>query len=134
LTPNEAAKSIAGIVRLLQGHQAGRTAQHKVSARLYGNLPVSGAGSVGLTTAQMGAAMNALRETISFNLVASVGETIQARLAKNKPKPFFLTSGGTWKQQRKAKKLNKVVDGVFYETKMHQEAPQRAIEAFVFGD
>lgn len=134
LEPDAAAKSIEDIVRLLQGHQAARTAQNKFSARLYGNLPVAGAGAVGLTTAQMGAALNALKETISYNLVASVGETAQARLAKNKPKPFFLTSGGTWEQQRKAKKLNKLEEGIFYETRMHDEAPKRFIEAFVFGD
>ena len=34
LAPNDAAKSIAAQVRLLQGAQAYRTAQHKVSARL----------------------------------------------------------------------------------------------------
>lgn len=134
LEPDEAAKSIEDIVRLLQGAQAARTAQSKFSARLYGNLPVAGAGAVGLTTAQMGAALNALKETISYNLVASVGETAQSRLAKNKPKPFFLTSGGTWEQQRKAKKLNKLVEGIFYETKMYDQSPRRFIEAFVFGD
>lgn len=134
LAPDEAAGTIKAMVDRLAQHQSYRTTQHKVSARLYGNLPVSGAGSVGLTTAQMGAAMNALRESISFNLIASVGETAQARLAKNKPKPFFLTSGGTWAQQRKAKRLNKLEEGIFYETKMHEEAPKRFLESYVFGD
>ena len=46
-------------------------------------------------------------------------DTLVARVGETKPRPYFLTNGGDYKQQRKAKKLNQFIDGVFYETKAY---------------
>ena len=55
-------------------------------------------------------------------------------MAKNKPKPMFLTSGGNWKMQSKAKKLNKFCDGIFYENKAHFMGIDAFRDGAVLGD
>lgn len=91
--------------------------QQVISARLYGNntlFGISGANQARLMTVQ-----NAVRERVTYNVVQSVIDTVCANIAENKPKPYFLTSGGDYRVQRKAKKLNQFVDGIFYENQAY---------------
>ena len=46
------------------------------------------------------------------------------KMAKNRPKPLFLTSGGDYKLIRKAKKLTKFCDGIFYENEAYKLGPE----------
>lgn len=55
-------------------------------------------------------------------------------MAKNKPKPMFLTSGGDYRIQRKAKKLDKFVEGVFYENGAYNLGPIIFRDGCVSGD
>lgn len=87
--------------------------QQVVSARLYGNSSLFGI--PGANYARLLAVQNAVRERVTYNVVQSVVDTVCANVAENKPKPYFLTSGGNYRMQRKAKRLNQFVDGVFYE-------------------
>ena len=45
-------------------------------------------------------------------------DTIVSKVTKNKPKPTFLTDGGDWDLQQKAKKLTKYCEGIFYSTNL----------------
>ncbi len=87
--------------------------QQVISARLYGNNTLFGIS--GANQARLVAVQNAVRERVTYNVVQSVIDTVCANVAENKPKPYFLTSGGSFSEQRKAKKLNQFVDGIFYE-------------------
>src|SRR5437899_6152655 len=55
-------------------------------------------------------------------------------LAKNKPRPLFITAGGDYKIQRKAKKLTSFVEGVFFENEAYTLGVQAFRDACVLGD
>lgn len=57
---------------------------------------------------------------IKLNVVKSVIDTIFNKVGKNKPLPYFLTSGGTHSQKQKSKNLSKFIDGMFYETEAYR--------------
>lgn len=74
------------------------------------------------------------RDRLTFNVVQSAGDAVSAKIAKNRPKPMFLTSGGSYTLQRKAKKLDKFVEGVYYENNAYILGPQIFTDAYVLGD
>ncbi len=116
---DDAAKSITSVLQVLKRQQRPRIRQLIDSTRLYGNLALFGPyGPNQVRLRQNYGSVNIDR--VTFNLIQAVVDTIVSRLgAKNKPKPYFLTSGGTYKDVRKAKKLNKFIDGMFQELKVY---------------
>lgn len=128
----EVAASVTGVLTFLQQHQTGRMTQFLTSTRLYGNLSVMGLN--GLTYSKIASVQNGMKDRISYNVCASTVDTITAKIAKNKPKPLFLTSGGDWKIQRKAKKLDKFSEGIFYENKAYQMGPDAFRDGAMWGD
>lgn len=118
LDKSEIPGAVYGVVQFLKEHQSRRETQNLTSARLYGNLSIMGLN--GLTYSKVASVQNALKDRISYNICSSVVDTLVAKICKNKPKPLFLTSGGDYKLQRKAKKLDKFAEGVFYENKSYE--------------
>jgi hypothetical protein len=132
LKDSDAADVISGTLNLIRDAQSFRATQWIVSARLYGNLaPTTLAG---VSFSKLAAQQPALRDRISYNLVQSVVDTAVAKVARNRPKPLFLTSGGDYKKQREAKKLNAFLDGVFYENSTHEIGTTVFRDAAVWGD
>lgn len=128
----EVANAIGQHVKFLQAQQSTRIRQLIVGARLYGNASIYGISGFGL-----GAALSqgmAVKERVTDNVVQSVVDTATARIGENKPRPYFLTSGGDWKLQRKAKKLNKFGDGLFYENEAYDIGSLAQRDAEIFGD
>ena len=50
---------------------------------------------------------------LTYNVVKSCIDTARSKIAKEKPRPFFLTEDGNWHLQQKAKKLNSFILGLF---------------------
>jgi len=132
LEGQDAADVISGTLNLIRDAQSFRATQWIVSARLYGNLaPTTLAG---VSFSKLAAQQPALRDRISYNVVQSVVDTAVSRVTRNRPKPLFLTSGGDYRKQREAKKLNQFLDGVFYENGTHQIGTTVFRDAAVWGD
>jgi len=131
LPEREMADAITGIITFLGDQQSDRDMQDQISARLYGNMNL--VGSRGVRYAKSSSAGTPFKDRLSFNIVQSCIDTVQSKIAKNKPKPLFLTSGGDYKIQRRAKKLDKFVEGVFYENQVHANSPIIFRDACVFG-
>lgn len=72
-------------------------------------------------------------ERIGLNLVKSAIDTVAARICLQKPRPTFLTQGGRWKQRLRAKKLQKFVEGIFYEQDFYAKARRVFKDCAVFG-
>jgi len=72
--------------------------------------------------------------TLAFNVVASACNTVQAKIAKNRPLPMFLTSGGDWQQQTRAKNMSKFVEGEFYRCDVYETDPSIVLDACVWGE
>lgn len=49
----------------------------------------------------------------TYNLVKSSIDTLNSRIGKSKPRPYFLTTKGDYEKQEKAKKLQQFMDGFF---------------------
>ncbi len=118
LGDDEMAEGIKSVVNSISQADSRRQTQYQTSVRLYGNLQLIGVN--GLSYAKLTSVQAPLRDRISYNVIQSAIDTVQAKMAKNKPKPLFLTSGGDWKLQRRAKKLDKFTDGIFYENKAYE--------------
>lgn len=128
----EVANAIGQHVKFLQKQQETRLNQLVRGARAYGN-----ASMVGIAGMSIGAAMgqpSLSRDRISDNVIQSVIDTATARIGENKPRPYHLTSGGNWKLQRKAKKLNQFTDGLFYELDAYELGGLAQRDAEIFGD
>lgn len=102
------------------------------NARLYSSQDILGFAAFRYTTGNMGST-SALNGRITYNVVKSVIDSAQAKIAKTRPKPMFLTTGGNWAQQQKAKKLTQYVEGVFYKTSAYDLGKRAFVDAGVFG-
>jgi len=123
--------AITGIINFLNQHQGARITQNLMSARLYGNLSVMGLN--GLTYSKIASVQNALKDRISYDVCQSAVDTITSKIAKNKPRPIFLTSGGDYRIQRRAKKLSKFTDGIFYENQAYVMGPAAFRDGAIWG-
>ena len=120
-------ETIFGIVRFLDTHQNFIDEMNLRHLRLYGNLNV-----LGLSTESYSVSANTT-DRVTLNIVQSCCDTVTNKIAKNKPKPTFLTSGGDYKLKRKAKKLEKFVQGQFEAVQMYAKAPFVFKDGAVFG-
>lgn len=126
------ASSVRSTIDILQKAQQGRMRQATKSARLYGNVSVGG--GVGTAYSRLSSAQPVSKDRVTYNAIQEIGDTLVSRVGENKPRPYFLTSGGSYKQQRKAKKLNQFVEGVFYETKTYDIGLDAFRDAMIWGD
>lgn len=123
---DEAAHAISGTLEILRGSQSTRLAEYEICARLYGNTP---------TTPGRVRTVSPFRDTTpTFNVVQSTIDTALSMLARNKPKPYYLTSGGNFRQRRKAKRLNKFAEGIFYECGAYRLGHEARRDGLVYGD
>lgn len=132
LAPQEAARAITSDLKWLVNNQSARIAQYVTSTRLYGGLHMVGLS--GLTYQHLANTRPASKDRLTRNICRSVVDTVTAKIAKNKPRPLHLTDGGDWSLQYKAKRLNRLMDGVFYETHAHDLAMLAFRDACVIGD
>lgn len=119
-------------LRIWRDRQEQRLHQMTVSARLYGNAAVIGL--AGLDFSRAASVQPGLRDRITYNVVQSAIDAVIAKISKNRPKPLFLTSGGDYRAQRKAKKLNRFVDGVFHECETYTKGLECFRDGAVWGD
>lgn len=132
LKGEECAQSVASVVRTLAEYDSKRQTQLQISARLYGNVSLMGVNGLSFTKSATSA--NAVRDRVTYNLVQATIDTVTAKISKNKPKPMFLTEGGNWSMHRRAKMLDKFMDGIFYENKIYSWSPTIFRDGAVFGD
>lgn len=105
------ADSLFGYTRVLRNEQAYRQEENYRHLRLYGNMEAFALRNYGFYRAETS---SATQNRITLNVVQSMIDTAVSKLTKNRPKPSFLTSGGDWSMQRKAKKLTQFIEGQFY--------------------
>lgn len=132
LSPNDLPDGIFRLVGFLSQNDSRRQTQYQLSTRLYGNVSLMGVN--GLSTNRQANNQPAVKERVTYNVVQSVIDTVAAKMSKNKPKPLFLTSGGDWRLQRRAQKLTKFADGIFYENRADQMTIESFRNAAVLGD
>lgn len=121
------------VFQLLDSLHDGQTTRSQNNlryARLYGNMDVLGLSPTDYFRTSTPAILSS---RLSLNIVRSCVDTVHSRIAKNKPRPQFLTSGGDWELQQKAKGLSKFVQGVFYETEFYDTLANCFRDSAIFG-
>ena len=132
LSGEDLSNSVHKTTRTLIGYDSARLTQCNISAKLYNNISLMGLNGLSFTRPSNN--MTGQKDRVTYNIVQSGIDTIVAKMSKNRPKPMFLTSGGDYKIQRKAKKLDQFVEGVFYENKAHDLGMDILLHAAVLGD
>lgn len=127
------ANSVVNTVRFIQQHQSSRMEQLTVSTRLYGNTSAYNLIGTAFTRASS-VNSNPMSQRMSFNICASVIDTLTSMIANNKVIPTFTTEGGVWGMQKKAEKLSKFTEGIFYQHKIHDKGVAAFRDACVWGD
>jgi hypothetical protein len=128
-TPKERADAIVAAARVMKGSQerSDRAQANLTHARLYGNTE-----QLGFGTREYSRAASAPQQKISLNVCCACVDTLASKIAKNRPRPMFLTDGGNFGQQKQAKKLDKFMRGLFYETKIYEKSAQVFTDCGIF--
>lgn len=101
--------------------------------RLYANQPVTAFGPYAFyrTIANVMQSFDAS----TLNVIASCCDTLQSRISgTTRPAVEFVTKSGDWLQRRKAKELNKFIDGIFYQNKIYEMNRQQVLDAAIYGN
>jgi hypothetical protein len=69
---------------------------------------------------------------ITWNVIRSVIQTVASQVSRSRPRARFITSGGTYAQKRRAKKLTTFCDGLFTEADIYAKTQQAFICAGAF--
>ena len=128
-------QSLSNTLQAIRLFQVGRLNQMNLSVRLYGNR-----GLHMIFSAARGNSMKVVRsgfarpDRLTDNVISSCVDTVHSTMTKNKPSPFFLTSGGNYREQRKAKKLTKLSEAMFYEAQAYVKGADCFRDALILGD
>jgi hypothetical protein len=114
-------------VKKLNNEQNYRAEDNLRHMRLYGNQE-----SLGFDLRQY-SRTNKAQNRVTLNVIQSMIDTVVSKISKSQPKPMYLTDGGDWSEQRKAKKLNQFTQGQFYSNKIYEISPRILADAMVFG-
>ncbi len=118
--------AVLPLVDVLDQQQEYRSKANLLYLQLYGGADYRG------LSGNLYALTNSTNSRLRLNVVHSMCSTVASKMAKNKPRATFMTSGGNWSEQTRAKKLTKFVGGVFYETKLYQKAPKVLLDSTIF--
>jgi len=121
-------EDVFSVVHALEEDQNYRAEDNLSWMRLFSNVNVSG-----LSSANYAQRSSSRVEDVTLNVVNSMCETVTSEITQNFPKITFLTTGGNWSMKRKAKLLDKFVNGQFYATDIYNVASDVFRDATVFG-
>lgn len=107
----EAHTHVFNVIKKIKQHNGHRTNNNLYFAKLYSNMDIAGlaGGMYGRTANQDILGQN----KVTYNVVKSCIDTAAAKIAKTKPRPYFLTEEGSFNLQERSKNLNKFMVGQF---------------------
>lgn len=72
--------------------------------------------------------------TLPYNLCRSAVDTLTSKIAQHRPLPQVLTQRGSWKNQKRARKMTQFLEGEFYRQKIFESHSAKIVrDAEVFG-
>ena len=127
----ERSRQLFATVAYLKTAQQFRQRQAAQFARLYGGHSLYS--FVGSNLSKMDQISTLAPNRPTYNLIASVTDTLVSRLSQSQPTPVFLTDNGDYKERNLAKKLNAFILGEFFRTKAYQIGEHILTDALVQG-
>jgi len=122
----DAVMAASNVMKHSQG-RIDRSQANLTNARLYGNIE-----QLGFGVKEYSRSSSSPHNKISLNVCCSCVDTLASKIAKTRPRPMFLTDGGDFGMQKQAKKLDKFMRGLFYETKIYEKAAQVFTDSGIF--
>jgi hypothetical protein len=111
--------ALMSTIRHIQQNQTSIEQETLALSRLYGGrLPGS---AYGTPHHAMRGVHPSLAGRLTYNVLAIVIDALVSKITKENLATQFITNGGDYRQQRRAKKLSQFADGVNYETKMDEK-------------
>lgn len=127
---DRAHEPVFSTVRYLISSQPERSKLHWFAFRLYAGLEATNRAS---STYKQITPNGLDRGRLALNVARSCVDAVHSKTIQSKPKPTFLTSGGDFSAQRKAKQIDKLNGGMFYHTKVYDVGGEVAHDACTFG-
>lgn len=107
--------------------------QFATYARMYGNLENLGMGST-IGGNQDGMSYDNSTNIPKYNVIQSSIDTLQAKICKDNPKPYFMSTGGDYFTKLRAEKQTQFVAGIFQESKLYDTANNKVfIDGATYG-
>jgi hypothetical protein len=129
--PTEMSGHVFGVFRQIEANQIYRRQMNNNFARMYGNMPPV---ALGINPYNVRAQQDILLSNrLTLNVVKSCIDTAASKIATMKPRPFFLTNGGNYSQQRRAKKLTDFFEGMYDQIDLYEKKMQQFVDACIFG-
>lgn len=129
-TEQKMAEQIHDYLQWLEQNQGYRSTRNMRNIRLYGNFDVNSFQSYSYARKETSTSN---QNRVTLNVVRSMIDTVTAKITKNSPVPTFLTSGGDWNAQQKAKDLSKFIEGQFYATDLYEKRAFTFKDGCIFG-
>lgn len=123
-------QSVFAYIKMLDTQQSYRQNDNLRYMRLYGNTDFIGVNAYNYMRTE---SSSAIQNRVTLNVVQNMVDTAVSKLAKNKPRPYFLTDEGDFTLQRRAEKLSQFCEGQFYSTDFYAKANQARTDAAIFG-
>lgn len=123
-------ESVTPYIKHLESEQSYRQKENFKFMKMYGNYDLYNLRSYApLSNENSVSTVN----RVTLNIIQSMVDTVTSKIAKNRPKPTFLTEGGNFSQQRRAKKLTQFAEGQFQATDFYAKAAQAFTDSCIFG-
>ena len=119
---------IGEVVSVIKEEDSHET-DHAFYSSLYQNRDLPGLEPQDL----VGQQYNLGSDDVTFNVTKSMVDTVTAKIAKQKPIIKAVTSDGSWKDKRVAKRINTFVDGLANDLHMWRYTKKAFVDAAVWG-
>lgn len=124
----ERASAVNRAVQRIMQEQASRRQLELLHMSMYAAGNIAGEGLRSVTRFQ---ATNPIR--LRLNLCEAICDALQAKIAKIRPRPRFITEGGSWSLRKKAEAAEQAMDGELRRNSIDELGPQVALDAFITG-
>lgn len=122
------AQHLVSTVNEIDKRDSARRTRNLKNLRLYSSRALAGLGATEYTVTD-----STKDNRLALNVVKACCDTAQAIISTSRPRAQYLTSGGNWEKQRKAKNLTKFTDGQFYQGKVYKQSPLVFLDTLITG-
>lgn len=126
---DDIANTLCSNARRIRSKQDYRRTDDLIHASLYGDVEM-----LGFAPSSYSKPVETKGQQLSLNIVRNMVGACKSRIgAKAKSKPSFMTKGGDWALSRRAKKIEKAVEGTFSDVKFDPKSMLAFRDGCIFG-
>ena len=128
-----AAELVFGQMNFIDENSTYQTDKNLRNVRLYGDMTIVGLAPYNYVSGSNNSNSSMGPTRITLNVIQSCIDTLTSKLGKQKIKPTFITKGGDYYAQKKAKQLDKFLFGLFHKLNLSKKAREALKDALIIG-